>query len=107
MTKKKREGSVFHPGGVRKLLEGKWEDLTDDEQALVLALASVDAETGGKLDEEERAALDKLMEQVEGYDPEELEQAIQHLITAKSQEGRTLEWPELKLRQLHRRSSEE
>lgn len=60
MAKNEWEESVFHPGGARRLLEGGGEDLTDDERALLLALLGVDAEAGRSLDEEERAALDKV-----------------------------------------------
>ena len=95
MAKDKRKEPVFRPGGARRLLDGGREDLTDDERALLLALISVDAETGGSLDVQERAALGKLKAQVEGYDAEELTQAVKHLVTAQSREGQKLEWPEL------------
>ncbi len=95
MTEDEREGLVLSPDGARRLLEGR-EDLTDDERALLLALASVDAEVGGSLDEKERAALDELKAQMEGYDADELAQAVQHMVTAKSRKGRRLKWPKLK-----------
>jgi hypothetical protein len=90
---KSKKGTVSRPGG---LLEEGGEGLTDDEQALLLALLSVDAEIGENLDEEKRAALDELRAQLEGYDPEELAQAAKHVVKAKSRKGRKLEWPELK-----------
>ncbi|MBE9507766.1 MAG: hypothetical protein IMY86_06915 [Chloroflexi bacterium] len=104
MAKDRREKSVVHPAGARRLLEGRGEDLADDERALLLALIEVDAES---LNERELAALDKLKEQVEGYDTEELAQAVKHMVTTKPRQGRKLEWPELrqKLRQLSRRRS--
>jgi hypothetical protein len=90
---KNKEGPVFRPGG---LLEEGGEGLTDDEQALLLALLSVDAEAGEGLDEEQLAALDELKAQLEGYDAEDLAQAAKHVVKAKSRQDRKLEWPELK-----------
>jgi hypothetical protein len=95
MTAKGEEKPVFHPGGASRLLEGE-ADLTDDERALLLALVGVDTESGRSLGEQERAALDKLKAQVEGYDAEELAQMARYVVTAKSREDRKLEWPELK-----------
>lgn len=93
MTKDEQEKSVLRPEGARRLLEGKGDDLTNDERALLLAFLEVD---GSKLDEQERAALDKLKTQVEGYDAGDIAQAVQHMIKAEPVEGRKLEWPELK-----------
>ncbi|MFQ6100043.1 MAG: hypothetical protein ACE5OS_02255 [Anaerolineae bacterium] len=90
-----KKGPVSCPG---ELLEGGGEGLSDDEQALLLALLSVDAEAGEGLDEEQRAALDELRERLEGYDPEDLARAVKHVVRAKSRRGRKLEWPELKRR---------
>jgi hypothetical protein len=95
MAEDRRQGLVLSPDGARRLLEGR-EDLTDDERALLLALASVDAEVGRSLDENERAALDELKAQMEGYDADELAQAVQHMVTAKPRKGRRLKWPALK-----------
>jgi len=96
MAKAEQEKSVLSPDGVRKLLKDGGESLTQDERALLLAMLSVDAETGGNLSTEERAARDKLKAKLEGYDAGELVQAVKHLVTAESQTDRKLEWPELK-----------
>ena len=95
MTKKKRAKHVFRAGGARKLLESGGKGLNDDERALLLALAEVDAE---HLTEKERAALEKLKAQVKAYDPEDLARAVEHMVKAKPKEGAKLEWPELKRR---------
>ena len=97
-AKDKREDSVFRPSAASRLLDGGGEDLTDDERALLLALIGVDAQTEGGLAEEDRAALDELKAQVQGYDVDELAQAVQHMVTAKPQENRKLKWPTLKRR---------
>ncbi len=101
MTKDK---SVLSPEGAQKLMEGM--ALTDDERALLLALVSVGAETGQKLEAEEQVAVDKLKAQIECYDIEELTEAVEHLVTAKTQKGREVEWPELKKVLRERRGSE-
>ena len=94
-AKDKPEGPVFRAGGDRRLVEDG-ADLTDDERALLLAMIGVDAEMGRSLGEKERAALDKLKAQVQGYDTDDLAQAVKHVVTAKPQEGKKLEWPELR-----------
>ncbi|MBN1813010.1 MAG: hypothetical protein JXA14_14335 [Anaerolineae bacterium] len=99
MVKRKKKESILRPEGVQKLLGGGGKRLTDDERALLLALTGVDA---GSLSAEERAALDKLKAQVEGYDTEELAQAVEHMLTAEPVEGRKMEWPELKGRRKRR-----
>lgn len=97
MTEDKQEGLVFNPEGIRRLLaEGGGEDLNDDERALLLALVGTDTETGRTLSEEELAALNKLRAQVEGYDTEELAQAVQYMISSQSREERKLKWPKLR-----------
>jgi uncharacterized membrane-anchored protein YjiN (DUF445 family) len=91
--------SVLRPKGIQKLLKDGGKKLTDDERALLLALASVEADN---LSEEEREALDKLKEQVKDYDTEALTQAVEHMVTAKPVEERKMEWPELKGRRKKR-----
>ncbi len=99
------KNSVLRPEGIRGLLKGDVDNLTEDERALLLALISVETETGKELDEEERAAVDKLKAQMEGYDADELTQAMKHLVTAKPREDRKLEWPDLKQKLRKLRSS--
>jgi hypothetical protein len=99
MTNDEQEKSVLRPEGVRRLLEGRGDDLTDDERVLLLAFLEVD---GNKLDAQERAALDKLKAQVEDYDADDLVQAVQHMVKAEPVEERQLEWPELKSRRRRR-----
>ena len=101
MSKRKQE-SVFNPEGVKKLLKGGGKKLTDDERALLVAMAQVEADN---LSEEEREAVEKLRGQVEGYDPDELSRAVEHMVSAKAKKGRKLKWPELKRRRSRRRQS--
>ena len=77
-----------------------------DERALLLALIGVEAEAGRNFSEGERAAIDKLEDRVEGYDADDLAQAVKHLVTAKPRKERELEWPDLKQKLREIRSSE-
>jgi hypothetical protein len=99
MAKEKQE-PVFNPKGVKKLLKGGGKKLTDDERALLLAMAEVEVDN---LSQEEREAVEKLRGQVEGYDPDELSRAVEHMVSAKAKKGRKLKWPELKRRRSRRR----
>ncbi len=94
MTKQGK--SILSSNGLHKLLENGGESLTDDERALLLAMLSVEVETGGEGSEQERDALDKLTAGLTSYDAGELTQAVKRLVTAKPQADRKLEWPELK-----------
>ncbi len=76
--------------------------MSDDERALLLVLAEVEAE---HLTEKERAALEKLKAQVKNYDTEELSRAVAHMVTAKPKEGAKLEWPELRKRSRSKKPS--
>jgi hypothetical protein len=101
MTEEKHEGPVFNPEGISRLLaEGGGEDLNDDERALLLALVGAETETGTELSEEERAALDKLRAQVEGYDAGDLAEAVKRMVTAEPRDSRKLQWPKLKFPKL-------
>ena len=101
MAKRKQE-TVFNPKGVKKLLRGGGKKLTDDERALLVAMAEVEA---GNLSEDEREAVEKLRGQVQEYDPDELSRAVEHMVSAKAKKGRKLKWPELKRRQGRRRQT--
>jgi len=86
---------VFSSEGARRVLGDGAKDLTDDERALLMAFARVDAASGVGLDEEARAVLGELEAGLEGYDADELAQAIDHMVNAQPGKGRRLDWPEL------------
>ena len=85
--------SILKDGGIKRLLKDGGKHLTDDERALLLAIIELDAD---KLNEEERAALDKLKKHVKSYDTEELERAVDHMLNAKAKNNRKMDWPDLK-----------
>ena len=92
------KGSIFSSEGIRRLLEGGAQNLTDDERALLLALIGAEEETGRQLTAEEREAFNRLREQLGSYDADELAQAVKHMVTAQTQAARKTEWPELQRR---------
>ncbi|MCP4541010.1 MAG: hypothetical protein GY832_28065 [Chloroflexi bacterium] len=101
MAEEKQEGQVFNPEGISRLLsEDGGKDLNNDERALLLALIGAETASGRELSEEEHAALDKLKTQVEGYDADDLAQAVRKMVTAKPRDSRKLKWPKMKFPKL-------
>ena len=100
--RKKKKGSILQPEGIKRLRGRGKKKLDDDQRALVLALAEVEA---GRLSEEERAALDEMKAQVEEYDTEDLTRAVEHMVSAEAVADRKMDWPELKKRKRRRSMS--
>ena len=100
--RKKKEGSILQPDGVKRLRARGKRKLDDDQRALVLALAEVEAD---RLSEEERTALDEMKAQVKDYDTEDLARAVEHMVSAEAAADRKMDWPELKKRKRHRSTS--
>lgn len=88
---KANEEPVFMAGKAHWLLENV-RQLSPEQRALLLAVANLDIESGYQLTSEERAALDKLSAQAEGFDPKEIEAAVHHMVKAKSKR-KVIEWP--------------
>jgi hypothetical protein len=95
MSREKAREPAYRSGDIRRLVESCGADLTEDERALLLVLIEVDEET---LDEQDRAALAELREQVHDYDVKELSQAVEHMLTANPRKGKKLDWPGLRRR---------
>ena len=91
------EDTLMVAGKARWLLEGGIDELDNGERALLLALASLDADTGRAVTEDERKALDQIAARSEG-DAEEISQAIKHMVEAKVTNNRRLDWSGLKRR---------
>ena len=91
IVSKVKERHLFATGKAKWLLENA-RQLSPEERALLLAVADLDVKSGRKLSAEEQAALDELAAQAEGYDPEEIEQAVQHMVEAKSKR-KVVDWP--------------
>jgi hypothetical protein len=91
------QDNVMVTGKARWLLEGGVDELDDEERALLLALISLDADTGRSLTREEQEALDKILART-GMDGEDITRAVKHMVEAKPTKERGLDWSELKRR---------
>jgi len=88
----KTDDQLFMAGKAKWLLENA-QKLTPDQRALLLAVADLEQGRGRKLTAEERKALDSLAESQEGYDPKDIEKAVQYMIGAKTKRKAAVEWP--------------
>ncbi|NLE43740.1 MAG: hypothetical protein GX620_03365 [Chloroflexi bacterium] len=95
-SKSDEERTVFNAPSARRLLKGGGKGLTEDERAMVVAMAEVDIASGAQLDEESRAILAKLKAGLKDYNVDELEQAIHRLVTAEPRGEHPLDWSDLK-----------
>ena len=91
------EENLMSAGKARWLLEGGLEKLSDEERALLLAMVSLDADTGRTLTDEEKQALDALVARA-GGDGAEISRAIKHMVQAKPKKRSDLDWSDLKKR---------
>ena len=64
-------------------LEGGAAKLDEEERALLLALVSLEADTGRTLTDEERKALDQVLERA-GMDGDEITAAVKHMVEAET-----------------------
>jgi uncharacterized membrane protein len=96
MAKKGSEEGILSSEGIRKLLAGGGDALSDEERALLVALIGVELETGREPSEEERAALEALIDQAEGLDVEAITQAVKRAVRAEADEERKADWSNLK-----------
>lgn len=96
-----QDDPLFAKGKAKWLLENA-RKLTPDQRALLLALADLDVVAGRQLTPEERAALDELSTQTEGYDPNDIQRAIQHIVEAKTKR-KVVDWPKDLKRKTHPR----
>jgi hypothetical protein len=66
--------------------------LTPDQRALLLAVADLEQGRGRTLSAEERAAIDRLADAQEGYNPKDIEQAVRYMLDAKTKR-QVVDWP--------------
>ena len=85
------EEPLFAKDKAKWLLENV-RKLTPDQRALLLAITDLDVAAGRQVSDEERAALDELATQVEGYDATEIQRAMKHMVEAQSKR-KVVEWP--------------
>ena len=91
------QDDIMLEGKARWLLEGGIDKLDDDERALLLALVSLEADTGRALTADEQAALAEILERT-GMDGEEITRAVRHMVEAKPTKTKKLDWSDLKRR---------
>jgi hypothetical protein len=95
------QDNLMLEGKARWLIEGGIDKLDEDERALLLALVSLEVDTGRTLTADEQAALDKIVERT-GMDGEEITRAVKQMVEAKPSKPKKLDWSDLK-RRLKRR----
>ncbi len=93
-----REESIFNPGKADWLTKEGGRALNREQQALLLAITQLEAESGRKLSAEETAAIEALATQLEGFDADEILAAVRKMVDAPADPERRTAWPELKER---------
>ena len=85
------EEPLFAKDKAKWLLENA-RKLSPDQRALLLAITDLDVAAGRQISAEERAALDELATQVQGYDASEIQQAMKHMVEAQTKR-KVVDWP--------------
>lgn len=93
---KQESESLFNPGKAQWLQEKGGKALDDDQQALLLAMAQLEAKLGRELSAEETAALESLSAHMEGFNAQQIADAVQKMINTPADPKRKTAWPELK-----------
>lgn len=94
---KKRKETLFSPGKARWLLENV-DQLEEGDRALLLAIAELSKDTGRELTKEERAALDKLAAEMQGFNPVEIRDAVQKMVEGKTTHKADQDWSDVSQR---------
>ncbi|HNT76221.1 MAG TPA: hypothetical protein PKH77_14490 [Anaerolineae bacterium] len=93
---KQESETLFNPGKAQWLQEKGSKALDNDQQALLLAMAQLEAKLGRDLTAEEATALESLSAHMDGFDPQQIADAVQQMINAPADPKRKTAWPELK-----------
>jgi hypothetical protein len=88
MAKNEADEGILSSEGIRKLLGGGGDALSDAERALLVALIGMELETGREPSEEEREALEALMDQAGGLDVDAITRAVKKAVRAEAGEDR-------------------
>jgi hypothetical protein len=91
-TLAKKSETLFSPGKARWLLEHV-NTLDEGERALLLAIAELSKDTGLELTDEESAALEKLAAETQGFDPVEIQSAVQKMVEEEAKHKPIMNWP--------------
>jgi hypothetical protein len=97
MNQKEQE-PIFNPGQADWVQEKAAQRLTSDQQALLLALAQLEAAVGREFSEAERVAIDSLAGNLEAFEAEEIKAAINQMVNDPADPDRRTTWSELRKR---------
>ncbi len=93
---KKETETLFNPGKAQWLQEKGSKALDEDQQALLLAMAELEAKLGRELSAEEASALESLGAHMEGFNAQQIADAVRQMIDTPADPKRRTAWPELK-----------
>lgn len=98
--------TVFNSGQADWVQRKAAKDLDEDQRALLLAVAQLAAEIGHELPPDECSAIESLAAQLDGFDAQEIQNAIAKLVNQPADPNRKTSWSGLKehLRQARSRS---
>lgn len=89
---KPRPDSLFAAGKAKWLLKNI-DKLSEEERALLLAIAELEKDTGRQVSAEEQQALDKLADKLGGFNPTDIADAVNQMVTAETKRHPVDEWP--------------
>lgn len=92
MAKKRADEGILSSEGIQKLLSGSGDELSDAERALLVALIGVELEMGREPSEEERKALEALLDQAEGLDVDAITEAVKKAVRMEAEAEREEDW---------------
>jgi len=95
MTESEQD-TVFNPGQADWVEKKAAKDLDKDQRALLLAMAQLEAVIGHELGPDERRAIESLAGQLDGFDVQEIQEAIAKMVHQPADPNRTTSWSELK-----------
>jgi hypothetical protein len=87
-----QDENVFSAGKARWLIQ-HIDELDEDARALLLAMVELDKEIGRQLTDEERAAVEKLGADTQGFGADKIQHAVQQMVGAQAKHQPAVEWP--------------
>lgn len=93
-----KDPNFIKPDKVDWLEKSGAQELDDDQQALLLALAQLESELGRDLSDAENEAIQALGEQLSGFDSQEIADAVEKVVNAPTDPERVISWSELEKR---------
>lgn len=90
--------SLLNPDKIEWLRDHAGKGLTQNQQALLLAMAQLETELGRQPTAAETQALESLAGQMEGFDPTDIASAIHRVVNQPTNPDRKVSWPKLKKR---------